>query len=325
MAKQFTQHYVNSMWYGGNWLAYLLTPLSGVFAIISSLRKRQQTSQQILFNKPVIVVGNITVGGTGKTPMVIALASELHLQGYRVGVASRGYKRQSSDTLLVTQSHTVEDVGDEPLLIYQRTKVPVMVGSNRLSVIASLIEDHQCDLVICDDGLQDYRFKHEVEIVMVDGERVFGNKHLLPAGPLRENVKRIQHADFIVATGQLIPKISNDCMQLLIDSAVSLLDDEICPLNQWQGKRVHAVAAIANPHRFFNALKQHGLDVIEHEYADHAMLNKENITFNDDDPVFMTEKDAVKCKQFNLSNTWYVPVNAELPKDFITRLLACLK
>lgn len=325
MTKKSLHHTINQLWYGENKSAYLFLPLSGIFSLASLIRKRKQQTKQIKFAHPVIVVGNITVGGTGKTPMVIVLANELQQHGYKVGVASRGYKSQASSPVLITEQHAVEEVGDEPLLIFHNTQTHVMVGNDRVSVIQTLMDEHHCDVVICDDGLQDYRFKHNVEIIMVDGERVFGNQQLLPAGPLREPVIRIQQADFIVASSKVVPAISSDSMKLNISEAINLTTGDSASLSQWHGSTVHAVAGIGNPQRFFNALRDQGLNVIEHEYPDHAHLNKQDLLFSDQKPVLMTEKDAVKCRHYHLNNTWYVPVQAVLPQDFITRVIEKLK
>jgi len=325
MASQSLHLTINKLWYGGNKLAYLLTPLSSVFSLMSSIRKHKQQSKQIKFQCPVIIVGNITVGGTGKTPMVITLANELHQHGFKIGIASRGYKSQAVQPVLVNELHTVAEVGDETLLIFRNAQTPIMVGNNRVSVIQALIDKCRCDLVICDDGLQDYRFNHDVEIIMVDGERVFGNQQLLPAGPLRENISRLQQADFVVASSKVIPAISNDYMKLNLNEAVNLLNGEVTPISYWQNETVHAIAGIGNPSRFFNALRAQNLNIIEHEFPDHAMLNKQDVTFSDQKPVLMTEKDAVKCRDYGLNNLWFIPMQVELPQDFISRVVQKLK
>jgi len=326
MASQALQQRVNALWYGNNKLAYLLTPLSCLFSAALSIRKHKQTSQQIQFNVPIIIVGNVTVGGTGKTPMVVALVEALKKLDYRVGIASRGYQGNATQATLVNKQHSSTDVGDEPLLIQRKTQVHVMVGTDRVAVIQTLINDYQCDLIICDDGLQDYRFKRDVEIVMVDGERIFGNQLLLPAGPLREPVERIQQADFVVSTGKTVPAISSDSMKLQIHHAYDMNDKlNVQPLSQWQGQSVHALAAIGHPQRFFNALKAKGINIIEHEYQDHASLKHADVVFSDQLPVLMTEKDAVKCQSYNLTNTWVVALETELPKDFITRVVERIK
>lgn len=324
MSKQSLHQVVNQLWYGNNKLWYLLSPLSSLFNVVASIRKTRQLKQQFVFTKPIIIVGNITVGGTGKTPMVVALVNELKNKGFNVGVASRGYKSTASKPLLINQSHRVEEVGDEPILIYNNTDSHVMVGSDRLEVIRTLIEGHQCDLVICDDGLQDYRFKHDVEIIMVDGERGFGNQQLLPAGPLRENMQRLQSADFVVTTTKVIPAVSSDCMKLDMELVINLVSGDAESLTIWQDRTVHAVAAIGNPQRFFNALRMIGLKVHEHEYPDHAGLQKHDIIFDDDYPVVMTEKDAVKCIRFNVNNAWYIPIKAIMPNDLVNRIVAKL-
>jgi tetraacyldisaccharide 4'-kinase len=322
MARSALHKYVNSLWYGESRLAFLLSPLSAIFYVLSSIRKHNQHSSQIHFDATVIIVGNITVGGTGKTPMVIALVTELLNRDYKVGVASRGYQGTIKKPTLLHNSHTPAEVGDEPLLIFQNTQAAVMVGSNRVMVIQSLIKDYQCDVIICDDGMQDYRFKHDVEIVMVDGDRVFGNQMLLPAGPLREPIKRLQKANLIISTNKVIPAISSDCMKLHIETAVNIHNHAITKdLAEWGNETVHVVAGIGNPERFFNALKALGLNVIEHSYPDHVSLTQKDVTFPDQLSVLMTEKDAVKCRHYDLKNTWYIPLKAEIPNEFLGRVI----
>ena len=325
MLKQKLHLFANSLWYQSNPIAYLLTPLSCVFEVASRKRKHKQLSNRINFSKPIIVIGNITVGGTGKTPMVSALVMELKALGHRVGVASRGYHGEMKNPTLIAQEHNAQQVGDEPLLISRNTQVPVAVGEDRLAVIELLINQQQCDIVVCDDGLQDYRFEHDVEIVMVDGVRIFGNQKLLPAGPLRESVQRIQQADFIVSTAKVVPAISSDCIKLDISSAIKLNQTQKKKsLRDWSGAVVHAVAGIANPQRFFDALKAFEIEVIEHSLPDHAQFDRTDLVFNDQKPVLITEKDAVKCQQFDLDNIWYVPLETQLPKDFTSRVLSRL-
>ena len=325
MTNRFLHRSINALWYGKNPLAYLLMPLSCLFQLLSSQRRRKQLTNQIVFTKPIIIVGNITVGGTGKTPMVSALVNKLQNYNYRVGVASRGYHGEIKQATLIKEEHTAQQVGDESLLIYRKTLAPVVIGADRMSVIKTLIEKHDCDVIVCDDGLQDYRFKHDVEIVMVDGDRVLGNQQLLPAGPLRESIERAHKADFIVTTSKAVPAISSDCMRLNIKEAIAMNNTgNVSSLSVWQGKMVHAIAGIANPQRFFSALKAKGLIVKEHEFPDHAKLDRTDVIFSDQKPVFMTEKDAVKCQHLNLQDAWYVPVHVELPSNFVNRVMARL-
>ncbi len=324
--KQCSHQWVNSVWYGQNKLANLLLPLSGIFAVSAQARQWKQKKSKINFSVPVIVVGNITVGGTGKTPMVTSLVSELRQQGYQPGIASRGYGGQARQPTLVNQSHNAEQVGDEPLMIFNRTQAIVVVGQNRLDVISELINTHQCDVIVCDDGMQDYRFEHDIEIIMVDGDRVFGNHKRLPAGPLREPVSRLQQANFVVATTKPVPAVSKDCMKLQLNECVQLTNpDNKCSLDEFKGQSVHAVAGIGNPDRFFNSLASLGLKVIKHPYPDHTRYKSADFSFSDQNPILMTEKDAVKCSQLSLDNAWYVPVQAILPDDFMVRVNTLLR
>ena len=324
--KQRSHQWVNSIWYGHNTLANLLLPLSGVFSLAAKIRQWQQTKSNVKFSTPVIVVGNITVGGTGKTPMVTALIKELQQQGYKPGVASRGYGGQAKHAIIVSQSHNAEQVGDEPIIIFNATHATVVVGQNRLEIIEELIKLHNCDVIICDDGLQDYRFQHDIEIIMVDGHRVFGNHKLLPAGPLREPINRLQKADFVIATDKPVPAVSGDCMKLQLVECVQLTHPENKrPLTEFKDQLVHAVAGIGNPERFFNSLVSLGLNVIEHPYPDHNHYKMSDFSFSDQNPILMTQKDAVKCSQLSLDNAWYVPVQTILPDSFMPRLTALLR
>lgn len=325
-SKQNSHQWVNSVWYSKNLLSYCLLPLSAVFAVVTKARKWKQSYSKINFAVPVIIVGNITVGGTGKTPMVTALVNNFQKQGLNPGVASRGYGGQVTQATLVKMTHRAEYVGDEPLMIFNNTHSKVMVGRNRLSVIQQLIGDHQCDVIICDDGLQDYRFKHDVEIIMVDGERAFGNHMLLPAGPLRESIGRLQNADFVVATSKVVPAVSGDYMKLQLAECVPLNpSNNKRSLIDFNGQTVHAVAGIGNPNRFFKDLTTLGLKVIEHAYPDHMRYELSDFSFSDKNPILMTEKDAVKCQKLSLDNAWYVPVQTVLPDNFMSRVNTLLR
>lgn len=318
------QHWINRVWYGRSLISWLLLPLSGLYWLVIWLRKimfKYFTGGPKKFEVPLIVVGNITVGGTGKTPMVVYLCEELKKLGYTPGVASRGYGGSTRSLAVVTSFHDAGQVGDEPVLIYDRTGVPVAVGDNRLEVIDHLIRTQNCNVVVCDDGLQDYRFVRDIEIIMVDGERRFGNKRLLPAGPLREPINRIFQSEFRVVTGRPNSAISEDSMQFDVDDLCALNErNKTMPLDTMKGQTVHALAGIANPQRFFELLSAKGLNVIGHAYEDHAVFSLEDLQFPDDFPVLMTEKDAVKCRMFELDNVWYLPITARLPNSFVPRV-----
>ncbi len=325
-SKQCLHEWVNSVWYGQNKLSYLLLPLSVIFSVLSKARQWKQSKSKCSFSVPVIVVGNITVGGTGKTPMVITLVNELQQRGYRPGVASRGYGGQARQPILVNQALNVDHAGDESLMIFNNTQATVVIGQNRLDVINELISTHLCDIIVCDDGMQDYRFEHDIEIIMVDGERTFGNHKLLPTGPLREPISRLQKANFVVATSKPVPAVSGDCMKLQLVECIQLTNSHNKrSLEQFKSQTVHAVAGIGNPNRFFSSLTSLGLKVIEHPYPDHARYELSDFSFSDQNPILMTEKDAVKCSQLSLDNAWYVPVQTILPNDFISRLNTLLR
>ena len=313
--------WLNHLWYGKSAVAKLLLPISFVFSAAARSRKNKQLKQQIKFRVPVVVIGNISVGGTGKTPMTIFLVEELTKIGLRVGVATRGYGGSLKSTTRVQQSHNAETVGDEPWLMYTRLDAPIVIGADRVNVIATLIDKYSCNIVVCDDGLQDYRFFHDVEICMVDGQRLYGNQHLLPAGPLRESIQRIDACDFVVVNSKSVPEISMDSMQICFDGLININNpEETKLLSDFVNDKVHAIAGIANPDKFFELLKQEGLSIVEHVFPDHARYNKQELSFDDGAPVIMTEKDAVKCLHLNIDNAWYLPVSAKLPDNFIARL-----
>ena len=216
MAKSSYQQWINRIWYGRSFISLLLLPLSALFWLTITLRRAIYFSVPGLrtqYSVPIIVVGNITVGGTGKTPMVIYLCQELVKLGFSPGVASRGYGADLSSSIPIREDHHANEVGDEPRVIFQRTRQPVVVGPDRKDVIDKLIKDHRCNVIICDDGLQDYRFIHDIEILMIDGDRQFGNGWLLPAGPLREGISRLSDCDFKVVTASKQPEISADTME----------------------------------------------------------------------------------------------------------------
>ncbi|WP_308872955.1 tetraacyldisaccharide 4'-kinase [Thiothrix subterranea] len=295
-----------NVWYGNDWLGkYLLLPLTGVFCVLAALRRWQHKRQQVKHAVPVIVVGNISVGGTGKTPLVIWLVERLREAEFKPGVVSRGYQRQAGD------------IGDEPTLIKQRTQVPIAIGSDRNQAIATLLQQHTCDIIIADDGLQHYRMGRDVEICVVDGQRRFGNGYCLPAGPLRESISRLQSCDFVIVNG--------DTMQMRGDTLVNLATDETQLLMTWGDKTVHVVTGIGNPQRFLQSLKQAGLQVIPHLYPDHHAFTGTELCFDDTHPIIMTEKDAVKCRQFAGQNAWYLPIEAVLDATLAHALLTRLQ
>jgi len=302
---------------------YLLLPVSGIFYLLTHIRKffyqvRLLTTYD--FNVDVIVVGNITVGGSGKTPIVIALVNYFKQQGKRVGVVSRGYGgTHQQGSLLVDQNTEASISGDEPSLIATQTQAPVMVNKDRVQAVKDLIINHNVDLVISDDGLQHYAMGRQIEIAVVDGKRRFGNGFFLPAGPLRESESRLKTVDFVINNGaEYVGEITSILKPLMF---VNVATNEERPLDFFNQKTCHAVAGIGYPQRFFDALIQLGIKVETHAFTDHHAFTQTDLAFDDRYPILMTAKDCVKCREFATDQTWYLHVEAELSDDFLTELI----
>lgn len=314
-----------SAWFQKQWTRYtvwhiLLIPVSWLFLLISLLRRALYrvgclSTQQLPV--PVIVVGNINVGGTGKTPLVIWLAEQLKLAGYHTGIISRGYGGSAKQVREVSAHNLPTEVGDEPVLIAKRTNSPVFVNANRIEAAKALLTAHpECNIIISDDGLQHYRLHRDVEIVVVDGAKGFGNQALLPAGPLREPVSRLLSIDALVINGA--QTFNSDAlpdarfqMQLESGAFYNLLDPaQQCDANTFYNKQVIAIAGIGNPTRFFLQLQNLGVHFQPHAYADHHAFTAQDFQSFNADIVLMTEKDAVKCQAFAQPNFWVLPVDA---------------
>ncbi len=315
-----------NLWYGYHPFAQLLAPIGYLFNIAVSIRRwfyKRGLFRSKRFKVPVIVVGNVTVGGTGKTPLVIWLAKYLKKRGYKPGIISRGYKGKSKTwPLVVTADTSVEVAGDEAAMIVARTDCPMVIGPDRKKDVRLLLDKYDCDIVISDDGLQHYALARDIEIVVADGSRGFGNGLMLPAGPMREPKSRLKEVDYIVTNGAHLP--NSYPMSVAGSDLISLVGLASEPLSKWSNQTVHAVAAIGNPERFFDALRDAGIQVIEHRFEDHYCFVEKDIVFGDGLPVIMTEKDAVKCKSLIESERagqyWYLPVTATVADDFIQKL-----
>nr|CBX73036.1 tetraacyldisaccharide 4'-kinase [Yersinia enterocolitica W22703] len=271
---------------------------------------------------PVIIVGNLTAGGNGKTPVVIWLVEQLKQRGYRVGVVSRGYGGKSDVyPLLLSNSTTTSQAGDEPVLIYQRTAAPVAVSPKRSDAVKALLKSHDLDFIITDDGLQHYALQRDFELVVIDGVRRFGNGWWLPAGPMRERAGRLRSVDAVITNGG-IAATGEIPMQLAAREAVNLVTGERCPAQQLQ--HVVAMAGIGHPPRFFATLNLLGIaPKKEYAFADHQDYSLAQLSSLTSGPqnLLMTEKDAVKCRAFAQPNWWYLPVDAQLPPDQAEQLL----
>lgn len=319
-----TVKWLDEYWSSYNWFAFSLLPLSWIFCAITWIRSTLYKRSLIKINRlpvPVIIVGNITVGGTGKTPLVVWLVEYLRSQGYRPGVIARGYggKAMSWPRQVVTDSDPLL-VGDEPLLIANRCACHVWVGPDRTLAAKALLESSDCDIIISDDGMQHYALGRDIEIAVIDGQRRMGNGLCLPAGPLRERPSRLSQVDLIVVNG--CARTQEHPMIIVGWELISLTQPERrMSLNDASKLgQVHAIAGIGNPERFFSTLRDAGLTLLTRSFPDHHNFTTVEINPDDDLPVFMTEKDAVKCYTIASQRHWYLKVNASLGSRFSTNL-----
>jgi tetraacyldisaccharide 4'-kinase len=308
--------WLRHQWYEKKYSLFVLVllPFSFLFYLIIRLRRLSYRFGWMKSHKapvPVIVVGNITVGGSGKTPVMIALCQRLLVMGYRPGVISRGYGGSYTGSVLVLPDSDPVMVGDEPVLIAQKAKVPVAVGKRRMDAVSALLAKHDCDIILSDDGLQHYALQRDMEIAVV---KQLGNRFLLPAGPLREPVSRLKEVGIVI-----YPQLSGNTLVNLLDTALSKSVSELT--NQC----IHAVAGIADPQPFFAYLTEMGAKVIPHAFPDHYAFRPADIAFSDELMVVMTEKDAVKCRPFAGDHVWYLPVEAVFEASFDSQFFSQLK
>ncbi|TCP97637.1 lipid-A-disaccharide kinase [Cricetibacter osteomyelitidis] len=313
-----------NFWYSHSWLAWLLLPLSLLFLLITAIRRacyRLGIFKSYKADIPVIIVGNLSVGGNGKTPMTIWLVEQLQKCGLKAGIISRGYGSQSNIFPLLVQADSDPKLaGDEPVLMAKRTGVPVCISPNRQESIELLQKKNKLDVIIADDGLQHYKLQRDLEIVVMDAERGLGNGFVLPAGPLREPKVRLNSVDFIVANGKA-NEYTQNVMTLVPKFAVNLVSGEKRLLTDFS--QVNAMAGIGNPQRFFTMLRCLNIQLSDTQaFADHQTFNVESLQkFPQNQPLFMTEKDAVKCREFAQPDWWFVPVEAELSGPDVNRLI----
>ncbi len=313
---------LESMWYSRHPGAIALVPLAWVYRLAGVLHKVAYTSGLLSSYEadvPVVVVGNISIGGTGKTPLVIWLVEYFRSLGYTPGVIARGYRGRAKNwPQQVRPDSDPAVVGDEAVVIARRACCPIAVGPRRGDNVDALRRYAACDIVISDDGLQHYALDRNYEIAVIDGVRRFGNGRCLPAGPLRDPVQRLRSVDLIVTNG--IAARGEFAMKYIATHVRELGGDYEIEIEKFAPKEVHAVAGIGHPERFFSMLRAKGFRVKQHPFRDHARFRKSDLEFGDDLPTIMTEKDAVKCEHLGLRKCWYVPVSAELPEVFRRRL-----
>jgi tetraacyldisaccharide 4'-kinase len=314
--------------YSKSLASLFLLPLSAIYLLISFARKylyRFNLLKSFKIQVPVIVIGNITSGGTGKTPLVIHLANELKKNGYHPGIISRGYGSKRNGVSEVNKKSDVESIGDEPILIHKHTHLPVFIAKDRVLAAKALIKKYKkIDVILSDDGMQHYRLRRDIEILVIDGTRRFGNGYLLPAGPLREPKRKVKSVDAIVCNEKKVIDGSY-LMKYKSYFLINLKTKKKIPLNKVRLNNLHAVAGIGNPDRFFNYLKALGLVFDSSSYKDHYRFTKKDFKTMNDKNIIMTEKDAVKCEKFARDNFWYLPVVAEIDSKFTDFILNKMK
>ena len=310
-------------WYAGHPALALLRPLEALYRCVV-IRKRARfvrgESASYRAPVPVIVVGNITVGGTGKTPMILWLIEHCRRQGLKVGLDSIGYGANPPQLpWSVKANNPAEHAGDEPLLIVQRSGVPLMIDPDRSRAVQALLASEPLDLILCDDGMQHYRLARDLELVLIDAARGLGNGRCLPAGPLREPAERLRDADAVLFNGCSEDRADGFGFCLRPSALVNLRSGERRGLDHFPaGQRLHAVAGIGNPQRFFNTLLGLNWQPVPHPFADHARFSVESLAFAPPLPLVMTEKDAVKCRAFAADDWWYLAVEAQPTAAFST-------
>ena len=317
-----SRSFVVDSWYNKSIWLYLLYPFSLLFSYLTSRRRRKflkNKSKSYESETPIIVVGNLTIGGTGKTPLVKYIATELINRGFKPGIVSRGYGGKFKETLKVDENTSVKETGDEAQIL-SKLNIPFYIDKNRVRAVDQINKNHDCDVIISDDGLQHYKMERDIEIAVIDGKRRFGNKLTFPAGPLRESIKRLDSVDFIVNnTGPTEEK--EFLMNISPSEFVHLKSGKSYKIDEWpMHNQVHAVAGLGNPGRFFDLLGKLGFDIIRHPFPDHHNFHSSDIFYLDHLPIVMTEKDASKCKDFDNNKIWYLKIDADVNNKFIDQL-----
>jgi tetraacyldisaccharide 4'-kinase len=318
---------LNALWYGKGSASLLLAPLSTIFSIVTTFRRsfyERGWLRAYRASVPVVVIGNLSVGGTGKSPLVAHVAATLARRGLRPGILLRGYGAAVRGPRRVSADTSVDEVGDEAVMLAAATGLPVVVSPER-SAGARLLETQGIDLIVCDDGLQHYALARDFEVVVIDAVRGLGNGRLLPAGPLREGPRRLASVDLVVLNGASDTQAERSAWRgreaTIAMQLVPQAPRGIGPGGRWQsleqfvGAPVHAVAGIGHPERFFATLRAAGLTVMEHAFADHHAYSAQDFTFGDRLPILMTTKDAVKCRAFADERFWELPVGVRLLPD----------
>ena len=324
---EVTSSFVVDSWYNKSIWLYLLYPFSLIFSFLTSRRRRRYIKNKIksfTSKIPIIVIGNLTIGGTGKTPLVKYIATELIAKGYKPGIVSRGYGGQFKKTLKVTNETSVKETGDEAQIL-SKLGIPFYIDKNRVRAVKAIIKNNDCDVILSDDGLQHYKMGRNIEIAVIDGKRRFGNNLTFPAGPLRESKDRLKTVDFIVNNSGPTDE-GEYLMNISPTKFVHLKSGKSYSIENWpMHNQVHAVAGLGNPGRFFDLLEKLGFDIVRHPFPDHHNFSSSDIFYLDHLPIVMTEKDASKCKDFDNNKIWYLAIDADVNNKFIDNLDKKLK
>lgn len=326
--------WVEKRWYGEPGVLKAFLPISALFSFIAERRRKKATAQAQAFSVPVIVVGNISVGGTGKTPTIIALVECLQAQGLKVGVVSRGYGRKTVDpkaVVIADDCSTPQSIGDEPFLIYRATSCALAVSAQRVEAVKALINQQHCNVILSDDGLQHYSMHRDKEIAVVDAQREFGNGHLLPVGPLREPPSRLRTVDWVLYNCAdetcRVPDTAH-AIHVKPQYFVNVISGETVALDQFPSKPCVAMAGLGNPQKFFTTLEGLGINFEARPFPDHHAFCEEDFRQLKDRVIVMTEKDAVKCQHLVGPETYYLKISMALPQSFLNELItsvnACL-
>ena len=318
MISTFHQWFIKVWYQGSNW-KYILKPLSWIFYVFISLRILLYEKGFMKIhrsNYPIIIVGNIAVGGTGKTPITMWLANHFIGMGYRPAVLTRGYKGKIGDIPIeVSKESNPEIVGDEAIMIASKLKCPVIAHPDR-NLSLGYVSDKNIDFIISDDGLQHYQMDRDYEILIIDNERMYGNNLLLPAGPLREPISRLSRVNLILKNVECEDvENDNNRFRLVGKTAINLITGDSRLVVDFVSTKIHAVAGIGNPDRFFRSLRKSGLDIYEHPFEDHRKYKSSDLNFNDEHEIIMTEKDMVKCKRFANPRMWFIPVEVQFDQN----------
>lgn len=321
------QEKLNEIWYKGSKAPFYYAVLSRLFAGLSAFRRKLYQIGLLKSHRikcPVVIIGNISVGGVGKTPFAIWLVNQLQASGLKVGVVSRGYggKREHEPLLVIPQTSSKAS-GDEALLIAKNTGAPVFVGKNRVKAAKKLLIDYRVDVIIADDGMQHYALQRDVEIALIDAKYGLGNEKLLPLGPLREKKNRLDSVDMVIFKGKMPGQHYFEYQPFMVYQVGHIKNQK--PLNSFRNQHINAVAGIAHPDSFFNMLSEQGLAIIKNPLSDHEQLTEKHFQFDNDYPVFITEKDAVKCDGMKLENVWVVVLKLVVKEETKKNVLDIVK